>query len=112
VELHSRLAAEAAPRLARAGIRNVKLATGDAARGWGKGRYDAIVFTGSMPEFDAALLAQLKPDGRLFAIVGEAPVMTARIVRWVGPDSFTTSDQFETVVGPLRNVAVPARFTF
>jgi len=112
VECNARLAADAARKLARAGIRNLRLATGDAARGWGKDRYDVIVLTGSLPVFDDAFLAQLKPGGRVFAVVGEAPVMTARIVRWVGPDSFTTADRFETVIAPLKNVAVPARFTF
>jgi hypothetical protein len=43
------------------------------------------------------------------AVVGDAPVMTARI-RWVGAGSFTTTDRFETVIAPLQNAAAPARF--
>jgi protein-L-isoaspartate(D-aspartate) O-methyltransferase len=53
----------------------------------------------------------LKP-GRIFAVVGEAPAMTARIVRWVAPGSVTEQDLFETVIEPLRNAAAPSRFTF
>jgi protein-L-isoaspartate(D-aspartate) O-methyltransferase len=112
VEISARLGAEAKRKLARAGIRNVKLVTGDAARGWGEVRYDVIVLTGSTPVLDDAFLAQLKPGGRIFAVVGEAPAMTARIVRWGDADSFTRDDRFETVIAPLQNAAVPARFAF
>jgi protein-L-isoaspartate(D-aspartate) O-methyltransferase len=112
VEISARLGAEAKRRLARSGIRNVRLLTGDAARGWGETRYDVIVLTGSTPVLDDAFLAQLKPGGRIFAVVGEAPVMTARIVKWVDTDSYTTSERFETLIAPLRNAPVPARFAF
>ena len=47
-------------------------------------------------------LAQLKPNGRVFAIVGEAPAMTARLVAWTAPGSRVTTDLFETVVAPLE----------
>ena len=56
--------------------------------------------------------AQLKPGGRIFAIVGDAPVMTARLVDWTAPGSRVTTDLFETVVAPLVNAAAPARFRF
>jgi protein-L-isoaspartate(D-aspartate) O-methyltransferase len=112
VEIHPGLAAMARQNLERAGLRDVTLAIGDGACGWGSGEYDAIVLTGSTPRLDDAFLRQLKPGGRVFAVVGDAPVMTARTVRWVGPDSFTTTDRFETVLAPLRNAAAPARFVF
>ena len=112
VEIQPELAAEAKARLHRAGIHDVELAVGDGARGWGSGAYDAIVLTGSTPVLPPAFARQLRPGGRLFAIVGDAPVMTARLTRWVGPDAMTTQDLFETVVAPLRNACAPARFTF
>jgi protein-L-isoaspartate(D-aspartate) O-methyltransferase len=48
----------------------------------------------------------------LFAIVGDPPVMTARLVHWTAPGAFATQDLFETVIAPLRNAAQPARFVF
>jgi protein-L-isoaspartate(D-aspartate) O-methyltransferase len=60
----------------------------------------------------AGLVAQLKPGGRLFAVVGDAPVMTARLLRSVAPGTITSTDLFETVIAPLRNAAQPARFLF
>jgi protein-L-isoaspartate(D-aspartate) O-methyltransferase len=111
VEIDAALSADAKPKLARAGLR-VELAVGDGARGWGSKAYDAIVLTGSTPILPASFVKQLKPGGRIFAVVGEAPAMAARIVRWVAPGSVTEQDLFETVIEPLRNAAAPSRFTF
>jgi protein-L-isoaspartate(D-aspartate) O-methyltransferase len=110
VEIVPALAATARHNLERAGVTGVTLATGDGARGFGSGEYDAIVLTGSVPYLDEVFLRQLKPGGRVFAVVGAPPVMKARIVRWVGAASFVTVDRFETVVAPLRNVVQPVRF--
>ena len=53
---------------------NVDVIEGDAVRGWAAAApYDAIAVTGSLPELDDAFLRQLKPGGRLFVVVGEAP---------------------------------------
>jgi protein-L-isoaspartate(D-aspartate) O-methyltransferase len=112
VEINPRLAAEARARLARPGMGAVEQRDGDAAQGFGTDAYDAIVLTGSTPILPDALVAQLKPGGRLFAVVGDAPVMTARLMRSVGPESVTTTDLFETVIDPLKNAAQPARFRF
>jgi protein-L-isoaspartate(D-aspartate) O-methyltransferase len=112
VEIDPALSTDAALRLARHGITNVHCEIGDGARGWGSDAYDAIVLTGSTPLLPDEFFRQLKPGGRVFAIVGDAPVMTARLVHWSGPGSRVTSDLFETVVIPLVNAATPARFRF
>ena len=112
VEIDPRLAADAKTRLVRAGLGAVELALGDGARGWGSVTYDAIVLTGSTPILPDAFVGQLKPGGRVFAVVGEAPAMAARLVRWVAPGSVTEQDLFETVIPPLRNAAAPSRFRF
>ena len=64
---------------------NASIETGDGARGYGAANYDAIVLTGSTPILPETWLRQLKPGGRLFAVVGDAPVMTARLMRWTAP---------------------------
>ncbi len=112
VEIRERLALDAAARLARSGFGNVEVVVGDGARGWGNGTYDAIVLTGSTPVLHDAFLAQLKPGGRVFAIVGDAPAMTARMHRWTAPGARTVVSLFETVVKPLANAPAPARFEF
>jgi protein-L-isoaspartate(D-aspartate) O-methyltransferase len=99
--------------LRRAGVANVTVDAGDAARGWAKqAPYDVIVLTGSTPELPDAFLDQLAPGGRLFAVVGEAPVMEARLVTCVGPGSFNTVDLFETILAPLANALERDKFEF
>ena len=112
VELVPRLLAEAESKLAASGIRNVRLEQGDGARGWGNEAYDAVVLTGSTPLLPDAWLKQLKPGGRLFAVVGDPPVMAARLLRWTAPGAITSEDLFETVIAPLRNAPQPERFAF
>jgi protein-L-isoaspartate(D-aspartate) O-methyltransferase len=112
VEINARLALEAKARLARSGFAGVELAVGNAAMGWGRETYDAIVLTGSTPVLPEGFVGQLTPGGRLFAVVGDAPVMKARLVRWVAPDALATQDLFETVIDPLKNATTPSRFEF
>jgi len=59
-----------------------------------------------------AFLAQLAPGGRLFAVVGEPPAMSARLVTAVGGGSFNTLDLFETVLAPLKNALEREKFVF
>jgi protein-L-isoaspartate(D-aspartate) O-methyltransferase len=112
VEIVPALASAAKAKLRRAGIENVRIEEGDAARGYAAHAYDAIVLTGSTPVLPETWLKQLRPGGRLFAVVGDAPVMTARLMRWTAPEAIATEDLFETVVAPLRNALQPARFVF
>ncbi len=59
-----------------------------------------------------ALLLQLKAGGRLFAVVGDPPVMEARLITCIGEGSYHTTDLFETCLAPLKNALQPARFEF
>jgi protein-L-isoaspartate(D-aspartate) O-methyltransferase len=112
VEISARLLAEARAHLAAAGVRNARLQGGDGARGWDSDAYDAIVLTGSTPVLPESWLKQLRPGGRIFAVVGDAPAMKARMTRWTAPGAIVHEDLFETVVAPLKNAPQPARFVF
>ncbi|MBS0320268.1 MAG: protein-L-isoaspartate O-methyltransferase [Proteobacteria bacterium] len=112
VEIDDTLAAAARRALAAHGMTSVRVDIGDGARGWGVDVYDAIVLTGSTPILPEAFFRQLKPSGRVFAIVGDAPAMTAQIVRHAAPGSRVTTTLFETVVAPLVDAEAPSRFTF
>jgi protein-L-isoaspartate(D-aspartate) O-methyltransferase len=113
VEIKPALAAFGRRNLAAHGADNVVLQIGDAARGWGASApYDAIVLTGSTPVLPLAFLEQLNPGGRLFAVVGEAPAMRARLVSCTAPGATRSVDLFETVIRPLANAEQPQRFRF
>jgi protein-L-isoaspartate(D-aspartate) O-methyltransferase len=70
------------------------------------------VLTGSTPVLPRALLEELAPGGRLFAVVGEAPAMSARLVTCSAPGAWRSADLFETVIAPLVNCEQPSRFRF
>ncbi|MGH8755381.1 MAG: protein-L-isoaspartate O-methyltransferase family protein, partial [Burkholderiales bacterium] len=108
VEIYPELAKQAAQTLKIEGVANVTLDTGDASRGWNKhAPYDAIVLTGSVPLLIEVYQQALKPEGRLFVIVGDPPVMAAKIITCVAPGSCSSVDLFETCVAPLVNAPQP-----
>jgi protein-L-isoaspartate(D-aspartate) O-methyltransferase len=95
------------------GLANVTLETGDAARGWDRhAPYDAVVVTGSLPVLPDAFPRCLRPGGRLIVVVGEPPVMEARLITCVGAGAYSTTGLFETCIAPLRNALQPERFVF
>lgn len=113
VEIIPELKAMAENNLKAHNITNVTVEQGDAARGWSKHEpYDVIVLTASTPVLPAAFQNSLNPGGRLFAIVGEDPVMEALLITCVAPGEFTTTQLFETSTAALVNAQQPARFSF
>ena len=113
VEIYPELAKRAAQTLKAEGVANVTLDTGDASRGWNKfAPYDAIVLTGSVPLLIEVYQQALKPEGRLFVIVGDPPVMAAKIITCVTPGAYSSVDLFESSVAPLVNAPQPERFVF
>ena len=117
VELAPDLKAMAERNLKAAGISNVRVQQGDGARGYrsaGSEHFDVIVLTGSTPVAPQGLLDQLSPGGRLFAVIGDTPAMTARLFTRAahGTQDITAEDLFETVLTPLVNAPQPPRFTF
>jgi len=112
-EIHADLAERARANLAAAGIDNVTVLQGDSARApVGDTAYDVIVLTGSAPLLPQAFLDRLKPGGRLFAVIGDAPVMKAMLIQQAARGSFQQVELFETLVKPLINAEQPPRFRF
>jgi protein-L-isoaspartate(D-aspartate) O-methyltransferase len=113
VEIVPELKSEADAKLNAHGFDNVTLELGDAAKGWLQhAPYDAIVLTGSTPVLAEGFANSLAAGGRLLAIVGEAPVMKARLVRAIQPGVYETQDLFETCIAPLANAPQLEKFTF
>jgi protein-L-isoaspartate(D-aspartate) O-methyltransferase len=113
IELHPDLRARAADNLRAAGIANVTLLEGDGAlRPLAESAFDVIVLTGSTPVLPQGFLDRLSPGGRLFAVVGDAPVMEALRVRQPRAGTFESTKLFETVLKTLVNAAQPPRFRF
>jgi protein-L-isoaspartate(D-aspartate) O-methyltransferase len=112
VDVFPDFARAALEQLARHGHKNVTLEVGDAAAGWDRhAPYDVVVLTGSVPLLPPAFTSCLAPGGRLFAIVGQAPVMEALLVRRVANGCSEVS-LFETELPALVNAKAPAKFVF
>ena len=113
VEIRPSLAEFGRANLARHGRTNVTVEVGDAACGYPKAApYDVIVLTGSTPHIPQSLLDEVAPGGRLFAVVGEPPVMTAKLFHCAAAGAFRAAELFETMLPPLVNCVRPERFRF
>ena len=113
IEVSPELRALAEKNLADAGIGNVTVTLGDGAQGWtGGAPYDAIVISGALEVLPEAFLKQVKVGGRIAAIIGEAPVMSAVIVTRVSETGYDTVKVFETNVKELTTLVKPSHFTF
>lgn len=111
IEVDSRIAAFGEQNLQRNQVDNVTVEVGDAHAGWGTTEYDAILLTGSVPVVPDALKYQLAIGGRLVAVVGQNPVMTAVRITRTSAASFESVSLFDTVIKPLRGVTV-SQFKF
>jgi protein-L-isoaspartate(D-aspartate) O-methyltransferase len=113
VEIHADLKASGEANLRRAGVANVTLELGDGAGGWTKhAPYDITVLTGSTPVLPQQFLQQMKIGARLFAVVGNPPVMAARLITCTGDGVYNSIDLFETSVAPLVHALTGERFSF
>jgi protein-L-isoaspartate(D-aspartate) O-methyltransferase len=112
IDIHPQFTAAATVNLRVVPEARVEFETRDAFAVAPLGEYDVIAVTGSLPVYDARFERSLKLGGRLFAIVGEAPVMDAILVRRVDNAEWIRESLFETVVEPLINATAARRFVF
>ena len=112
IEIHADLAAGAARTLKTLGMPRVRVMTGDAMSCEFEGNYQVIALTGSLPIYDRRFECALAVGGRLFVVVGTAPVMEARLVTRTAIDSWLTETLFETCIVPLSNATAAPLFRF
>jgi protein-L-isoaspartate(D-aspartate) O-methyltransferase len=113
VEIDPELARLASENLRRAWVTNTAVVCGDASAGLSvDGPFDVIVLSGSVAEVPRALLSQLKPGGRLTAVVGQLPVMRAVLITRGHDAGQATVELFDTVAPRLIGFGEPSRFVF
>jgi len=113
MEIDPRLAEQAAAKLKRAGLSNVRVHQADGSQGLAsEAPFDAILLSGSVAEVPQALLAQLKIGGRLVAVVGGEPMMVAQIVTRKGENEYESHPLFDVVVPRLVGFAEKSAFAF
>lgn len=115
VEIDPDLADAARRRIAALGLSRVQIETGDGlAEPFEDAPFDAIAVTGSMPTEEplAMLREQLAVGGRLFAVIGEPPLMEAILETRLPGGDLRRETLFETSIPALSNVPEPERFAF
>jgi len=103
VDIYPEFIETAADKLARSQIDNVELETKDAMELSYSGCFDVIAVTASVPDLDERFIRMLRPRGRLFIVVGRAPVMEARLITMHAGGDWTQECLFETVLTPMLN---------
>lgn len=95
---------------------NITLILGDGALGDNAtpdNRFDKILVTGCYPEFiPNELLNQLKPGGKLFTFIGNAPSQEAVLISKSADNVVSQESLFETVVTPLIHAPTHHHFNF
>jgi len=115
LEIHPSLAEQARQALDALKLRQLEVQVRNGLEGLVAGApFDVIAVTGSVPtdEALAVLQGQLAPAGRLFAVVGEDPVMEAVLVTHVADGDFRRQSLFETSVPALEKAPQPEHFVF
>lgn len=113
VDIFPEFTAASTEILRQLGIRNTRLETRDASRlDWLAQRYDVIAVTASLPQYDRQYAEHLNVGGRMFAIIGQLPIMEAVLVTRVSEEAWARESLFETALPPLLNAATPPRFRF
>lgn len=114
LEVRPALARQARINLQRAAVVNVEVRDADGAEGLAdEAPFDCILLSGSVAKVPQALFDQLKPGGRLAAIVGEEPVMRAMLyTRSATGDGLRAVELFDTVAPRLDGFGEAPRFRF
>lgn len=120
IDIHDDFLQSASERLATNNIANVHLENKDALTAIdpthrSTKKYDAIAVTGSLKEYLPLFEQLLKPEGRLFVVVGTNQTMHAmKVVRTNVDNSekFIRTSLFETELAPLVGVDPGSSFKF
>ena len=112
IDIRAEFTAAATANLRTVPQARVELETRDAFSGAPLGEFGVIAVTGSLPVYDTRFEKALRVGGRLFAVVGVAPVLDAILVRRVDSTEWIRESLFETVIHPLVNATAPQGFVF
>jgi len=112
IDIYPEFVDSAAKRLADLGIDKVALECMDAVDRLPGGKFDAMIISASTPELDMRFVDALNPGGRLFVVVGEAPVMQALLITLNADGETETEELFETNIPPIVAPQRHAEFSF
>lgn len=111
VEINTSLQNKAIQRLNN--YSNINFKTGDASLGWEDNQYyDAIFISGSLSKVPQTYKEKLSLGGRLVAITGKSPAMSAILVTRESDNEWSEETLFETDIKRLQNAKEDSTFNF
>lgn len=112
IDLFESFLNESKNKLKKLNISNYELIQDDAATYAPRQHFDVVVVTGSVPTIPHQFKKWLNPNGRMFIITGNSPVMEANLIRKTVDASWSQKALFETDVLPLIQFEQKKTFTF
>lgn len=113
VDIDATLQAQAKKSLEQHHIQNVTLITQDASQGFDQyGHFDVIVITGGLPKLPQSYKNILNLKGRIFVIIGEAPLMHATLINHPTVEVWQETVLYETVVPMMEHASRLKEFDF
>lgn len=111
IEYYADLSTHAQSILEQLAISNINFIQGDALseQNYTK-QYDVIAVTASMPIYIDKFEKLITDNGRMFVVVGKAPVMQAQLIVRVDGQGLNYSKLFETSLRPLIGIKEPQNF--
>jgi protein-L-isoaspartate(D-aspartate) O-methyltransferase len=113
IDYYKEFTAAAKIKLSKYQCDNVELLTEDASSGWlALAPYDAVVFTGSIPEVKKSQQLQVIPGGKMVVLVGQTPLIQAQLHTIDHQGNWHQTLLFETDLPYLKNAQERHRFVF
>lgn len=113
LEIFPELSKQASLLLEKLNIKNVILEVENGLEGFaGLAPYEVIVLTGSVPTLPKKLYEQMSIPGRLFAVIGQKPVMSAMLIERLSKNQWEETSLFETMIPPLIDIHLPSKTVF
>lgn len=107
------LAAMAGTKLQKAGLHKVEVRVADGSQDLGDlGKFDAIVLSGSVPQVPQHVLDLLAVGGRLIAIVGDEPIMSAQLITRVSATALRSTTPWDANAPRLHGFTEHSQFHF
>lgn len=113
VETNASLRANAEQKIQDFHLANVSMLDADVHSGWElEVPFDVIILTGSVFTVPQPILEALAVGGRLYAVIGQDPAMSATIFQRVSDGQWDQTSLYETRRPRLANVSEPSHFSF
>lgn len=115
IEIDPAMKLFAEKHLKKAGIHTVSVIEGNGLDGLkSKAPFDAILVGGSLPTVPETLKSQLAIGGRMLVVVGDGPVMSAKLIKRETSTAWSETSLFETCIARLTHSEAiePNRFIF